>query len=335
MKILVTGGTGYIGSNVAVQLLESGYDVIVLDSLSNSKSSVVERIKRITRKNLTFFKGDIRDKSLLDGIFKKNTIHAVMHFAGLKSVADSETNPLDYYATNVAGTVTLIESMLFANVKKIIFSSSATVYGDNGLIEHSETSPLNPINVYGKTKFIVEGMLKEIRSGNPSFTYAALRYFNPVGAHCSGLLGEDPKNKPNNLMPILANVATGRQKELSIYGNDYNTPDGTCLRDYIHVTDLAAGHIAALEKIIQTKTTFTVNLGTGKPHSVRELIKTFELVSGKKITFKYAQRRKGDLDQYFANPNEAERLLAWTAKLDLFRMCEDAWRWQQLQQSGL
>jgi UDP-glucose 4-epimerase len=334
MKILVTGGTGYIGSNVAVQLLESGYDVIVLDSLSNSRSSVIERIKRITRRNLTFIKGDIRDRTLLDEIFKKHAINAVMHFAGLKSVADSEKNPLDYYATNVTGTVTLIESMLFASVRKMIFSSSATVYGNNGLIEHSETSPLNPINVYGKTKFIIEGMLKEIRSANPSFTYAALRYFNPVGAHCSGLLGEDPKNKPNNLMPILANVATGRQKELSIYGNDYNTPDGTCLRDYIHVTDLAAGHIAALKKIMGRKTAFTMNLGTGKPHSVLELITAFELVSGAQIPFKYVQRRKGDLDQYYANPNAAERLLGWTAELDLFKMCEDVWRWQQLQQSG-
>jgi UDP-glucose 4-epimerase len=329
MTILVTGGTGYIGSHVTVQLLEAGYEVIILDNLSNSKKTVIEKIKKITQKDLSFTEGDIRDKDILKNLFSRNKILAVMHFAGLKSVAESEQNPLMYYENNVIGSILLFQSMLEANVYKIIFSSSATVYGESEAIQYHENSLLNPINVYGKTKLAVENILRDLKKSNPSLGIAILRYFNPVGNHSSGLIGEDPSNLPNNLMPYIAKVASGELQELKIYGNDYSTKDGTGRRDYIHVEDLASGHIKALKKIIKTNQLLTVNLGTGKSYSVLEMINSFEKVSGKKIPYRFVDRRPGDLPEYFANAKLANKILGWEAKHGLEKICLDIWEFIQ------
>ena len=329
-KILVTGGTGYIGSHTVVKLLEAGYEVVILDNLSNSKISVIDRIVKITNQRPLFVEGDIRDGLLLGQIMREHSFDSVMHFAGLKAVAESEKEPLRYFDNNVVGSIKLFEAMQKANIKKIVFSSSATVYGDPGIVQYREDTPLKPINIYGQTKMMIEDILRGLKKTDTSWSIAILRYFNPVGAHQSGLIGEDPKGTPNNLMPYIAQVAMGLREKLFIFGNDYPTSDGTGLRDYIHVEDLVEGHIAALKKIDVALDLITVNLGTGKPLSVLELIKVFAEVSNKKIPYEITSRRLGDLAEYYAEPSLSKKILGWSANLDAMRMCQDVWRWQNL-----
>ena len=324
--ILVTGGFGYIGSHTVVMFLEHGYEVIILDNLSNSKACVIERIKKITSRIPFFYKGDIRDRSLLASIFKRHKISGVIHFAGLKAVSESQSEPLRYYDNNVIGSITLIEESLKANIDYFVFSSSATVYGDPGVTQYHEGLPTYPINVYGKTKLIIEDVLRDTVNGYPKLRVACLRYFNPVGAHISGLIGEDPLGTPNNLMPFLGQVALKKLPLLKVYGNDYPTPDGTGLRDYIHVEDLAKGHCHALHYLQTHAGTLTVNLGTETTYSVLEVIAAFELASGKKIPYEFTQRRPGDLAEYYANARLAKRVLQWQAEHGLNRMCTDTWR---------
>ena len=329
-KILVTGGTGYIGSHTVVKLLKASYEVVILDNLSNSKISVIDRIEKITNKRPLFIEGDIRDGLLLGQIMREHSFDSVMHFAGLKAVAESEKEPLRYFDNNVVGSIKLFEAMQKANIKKIVFSSSATVYGDPGIVQYREDTPLKPINIYGQTKMMIEDILRGLKKTDTSWSIAILRYFNPVGAHQSGLIGEDPKGTPNNLMPYIAQVAMGLREKLFIFGNDYPTSDGTGLRDYIHVEDLVEGHIAALNKIDVALDLITVNLGTGKPLSVLELIKVFAEVSNKKIPYEITSRRLGDLAEYYAEPSLSKKILGWSANLDAMRMCQDVWRWQNL-----
>lgn len=329
-KILVTGGTGYIGSHTVVKLIEAGYEVVILDNLSNSKLSVIDRIEKITNKRPLFIEGDIRDILLLDQIMQNHSFDAVMHFAGLKAVGESEKEPLRYFDNNVVGSIKLFEAMQKAGIKKIVFSSSATVYGDPGVVQYKEDTPLKPINTYGQTKLMIEDILRGLKKSDTSWSIAILRYFNPLGAHQSGLIGEDPKGTPNNLMPYIAQVAMGLREKLFIFGNDYPTSDGTGLRDYIHVEDLAEGHIAALNKIDVALDLISVNLGTGKPLSVLELIKAFTEVSNKKIPYEITSRRLGDLAEYYAEPSLSKEILGWSANLDAMRMCQDVWRWQNL-----
>lgn len=332
--ILVTGGTGYIGSHTVVQLLNAGNKVVILDNLCNSNQGVLQRIENLTHKRPDFVEGDIRDRATLKRLFAQFSCDAVIHFAGLKAVGESEANPLKYFDNNVSGSITLFEEMLEANVHKLIFSSSATVYGNPGVVCYSESTPLKPINVYGQTKLMVEDILRALKKSNPEFQIALLRYFNPVGAHESGEMGEDPFGVPNNLMPFISQVAIGTRPQLKVYGNDYPTPDGTGLRDYIHVEDLAAGHLAALDHLSPNNSLITVNLGTGRPYSVLEVIKSFEKASGKQIPYEIVDRRPGDLAEYYADPSFAKQTLGWEAKLDLDRMCADSWRWQKNNPNG-
>jgi UDP-glucose 4-epimerase len=326
--ILVTGGLGYIGSHTVVELMERGFDVVILDNLSNSSESVLDGIEKITSKKPKTYIGDIRDREMLKTIFKTDHIDSVMHFAGLKAVGEGEEKPLLYFDNNVTGSITLFDEMMKAEVKRVIFSSSATVYGESDTFKYTEDMPLNPINVYGKTKLKVEEILRELKKTNPSLGISILRYFNPVGAHPSGFIGENPKGTPNNLMPYIADVAMGIREKLFIFGDDYPTPDGTGLRDYIHVKDLALGHIAALHKLEIDSNMITVNLGAGKPHSVLDIMHTFERVSGKKIPYEFTSRRQGDIAGSYADPTLASKLLQWKAEHDLKSMCEDTWRWQ-------
>lgn len=322
MKILVTGGTGYIGSHIVVELLNQGYEVEILDNLSNSKITVLHQIKKITNKAPTFHQIDLLDQSTVNKLFQNVHFDLVIHLAGLKSVAESVKKPLLYYSNNVTGAINLLNAMLKNKVKNFIFSSSATVYGDPGIPEYSENLPTgqNIPNPYGKTKYIVEGIMKDLAISNSDFSAISLRYFNPIGNHPSGLIGEDPNGIPNNLLPIIMKVAKGELANLSVYGNDYPTPDGTCRRDYIHVTDLAKGHIAAINIL---KPGFqTYNLATGQPTSVLEMINTFEKVSGKSLPHNFAPRRPGDLPEYWANPSLAKKDLNWVAELSV----EDAIR---------
>ncbi|MDO4399019.1 MAG: UDP-glucose 4-epimerase GalE [Candidatus Saccharibacteria bacterium] len=322
MKILVTGGTGYIGSHVVVELLNQDYDVEILDNLINSKITVLDQIQRIANKKPTFHQIDLLDQPSLDDLFKSTHFDLVMHFAGLKAVGESVEQPLKYYQNNVAGTINLLEAMQKHKVKNFIFSSSATVYGDPGTPEYTENLPTgqNISSPYGKTKYMIEEILKDLALSDKSFSAVALRYFNPIGNHPSGLIGEDPNGIPNNLMPYIMKVAKGELKELSIYGNDYPTADGTCRRDYIHVIDLAKGHLAAINVL---KPGFRAyNLATGKPTSVLEMVKTFEKVSGKPLPHKFVARRPGDLPEYWTNPSLAKQKLNWEAKLTI----EDAFR---------
>jgi UDP-glucose 4-epimerase len=327
--ILVTGGLGYIGSHTAVELMDRGHKVIILDNLCNSSESVLDGIEKITGKKPKTYIGDIRDRVMLQTIFKAHHIHSVMHFAGLKAVGEGEEKPLLYFDNNVTGSITLFDEMLKAGVKRVIFSSSATVYGESDTFKYTEDMPLNPINVYGKTKLKVEEILRELKKTNPTLGIAILRYFNPVGAHPSGLIGENPKGIPNNLMPYIADVAMGIREKLFIFGDDYPTHDGTGIRDYIHVKDLALGHIAALNKLEAHADMITVNLGTGKPCSVLDLVRAFEKASERKISYEVANRRKGDVAGSFADPTLAKELLRWEASSDINAMCEDTWRWQQ------
>lgn len=324
--VLVTGGSGYIGSHTVVTLLEHGYSVVILDNLCNSKASVIERIEAITSRKPIFYEGDVRDRLLLASIFKRHKFNGVIHFAGLKAVGESQLEPLKYYDNNVIGSITLIEESLKANIEHFVFSSSATVYGDPGVKQYYEDLPTYPINVYGRTKLIVEQALRDAVYANPKLRVACLRYFNPVGAHVSGLIGEDPLGIPNNLMPFLGQVALKKLPRLKVYGNDYPTPDGTGLRDYIHVEDLAKGHHLALQYLQSHAGILTVNLGTETPYSVLDVIAAFELASGKKISYEFTQRRPGDLAEYYANASLAKQTLRWQAKHDLSRMCTDTWR---------
>lgn len=332
--ILVTGGAGYIGSHTVVQLIETGFQVVILDNLCNSKAEVVERIAKITGVRPALVVGDIRDRVCLRTVFAKYQINAVIHFAGLKAVGESQREPLRYYDNNVCGSAVLFDEMARAGVKTLVFSSSATVYGDPGLVQYTEQTPVAPVNVYGRTKLMVEDMLRDVKVSDPAWRIALLRYFNPVGAHSSGLMGEDPTGIPNNLMPFIAQVAVGKRAALQVFGDDYPTADGTGKRDYIHVDDLAAGHLAALNYLSRSSELLTVNLGTGRPYSVLEMIRAFEKASGAPVPYEIVERRAGDLPEYYADPSLAKQILGWKAELGIDRMCEDTWRWQSVNPGG-
>lgn len=331
MSILVTGGAGYIGSHTCVELLNAGYEVVVLDSFCNSKQESINRMEKITGKSVTLVKGDVRDKDCLRSIFKSYPIKAVIHFAGLKAVGESVTNPLKYYDYNVMGSLALTEVMAEFNIKNLVFSSSATVYGFSDTKPIPETSQLSPFNPYGQSKRMVEQILEDLSASDASWNIALLRYFNPVGAHESGMIGEDPNGIPNNLMPYVSQVAAGKLKELSIFGDDYPTKDGTGVRDYIHVVDLALGHIAALKKLDGL---LIVNLGAGVGYSVLELVHAFENTTGVKIPYKIVGRRAGDIAIYFADATLAREKLGWQTKLSLEDICKDSWRWQSNNPNG-
>jgi UDP-glucose 4-epimerase len=333
-KILITGGAGYIGSHTVIQLLNSGYEVVILDNLSNSSVKVIDRINEISNRQVVFLEGDIQDEETLSEIFTDHKIDSVFHFAGLKSVSESEREPEKYELNNVVGSSILIDSMLNHKIYKLVFSSSATVYGDPGYAKCNENTPLDPQSFYGKTKLRVEKIIKETASTNPEFRFAILRYFNPIGAHVSGKIGEDPIGIPNNLFPYIAQVAVGKREKVNIWGNDYPTPDGTGRRDYIHVEDLAAGHISALNALESGVDSFTVNLGTGNSYSVLEAIAAFSEVSGKSIPYEFGPRRPGDVAENYADASLANELLGWTTKFDLARMCQDSWRWQSQNPDG-
>ena len=336
MRVLVTGGAGYIGSHTVVQLLEAGFSVTVLDNFCNSHPKSLERIEQITGKRVDFVDADIRDRQALRTMFAQQPIDAVIHFAALKAVGESQSEPARYYDNNVAGSLCLFEEMQRAGVYTVVFSSSATVYGDQGSGQYAEDAPLAPMSVYGRTKRMVEDILRDFCAADSEWRVALLRYFNPVGAHPSGLIGEDPSDIPNNLMPFIAQVAVGKRERLSVFGNDYATPDGTGLRDYIHVQDLAAGHLAALERLSHPGISMplTVNLGTGKPCSVFEMVAAFEKASGQPVPVKIVGRRSGDVAVCYADPSLASNLLGWQAKLGIDEMCADTWRWQQANPNG-
>lgn len=328
MVILVTGGTGYIGSHTCIELIEAGHDVIVIDNLCNSSIKSLERVNEITQKNITFYKIDIRDKLSLLKVFSKHSIDGVIHFAGLKAVGESTKKPINYFSANIAGTCILLDVMNHFNCKKLIFSSSATVYGDPEIIPIKEDAPLSATNPYGHSKLIIEELLKDLFFADDSWQIGILRYFNPVGAHKSGLIGEDPHGIPNNLMPFITQVAVGKLDKLNVFGNEYDTPDGTGVRDYIHVVDLARGHLKALQALEEHPQIFQINIGTGRGYSVLEMIKAFEKSSGKKIPFQIVSNRPGDISSCYADPTLAMEKLGWKAQHDLNEMCEDAWRWQ-------
>ncbi|MGZ5050872.1 MAG: UDP-glucose 4-epimerase GalE [Methylobacter sp.] len=333
--ILITGGAGYIGSHTCLEFLQAGYPVLVLDNFCNSKEESVRRIERLAGRNVTLVKGDVRDRLLLHKLFTEYDINAVVHFAGLKAVGESVRYPMAYYDNNVIGSVTLAEVMAEHNVYKLVFSSSATVYGDPATVPIREDFPVGPTtNPYGTSKLMVEQIYRDLAAANVKWQIALLRYFNPVGAHESGMIGEDPNGTPNNLMPFIAQVAWGRRPELSIFGNDYPTPDGTGVRDYIHVTDLALGHLAALQALTETKGVMTVNLGTGRGYSVLEMLKTFESVSNRKIPYRIVGRRSGDVGACYADPALASDLLGWRAQREIEAMCRDTWRWQTMNPMG-
>jgi len=334
MRVLVTGGAGYIGSHTLVKLLEAGHKVVVLDNLSNSSPEVFKRIKKITEKNLEFIQGDILDEDKMEAVFTDYDIEAVVHFAGLKAVGESVEKPLEYYRNNVCGTVNLCRVMKKYSVKKIVFSSSATVYGMDNPSPLKEDMPLSATNPYGSTKLMIEQILRDIYKSDTSWRIAILRYFNPIGAHESGLMGENPKGIPNNLMPFITQVAVGKRDKLTVFGNDYDTPDGTGVRDYIHVEDLALGHLKALEKIETKQGIHTYNLGTGTGYSVMDVLDAFEKASGIKIIHEIAERRRGDLAECFADPSKALNELSWKAEKNLEDMCRDSWRWQKKNPEG-
>lgn len=334
MNILVTGGAGYIGSHTCVLLLEAGYDVIVVDNLDNSCEKSLERVKQITGKDLKFYKTDLLDYDKTNQIFEENKIDAVIHFAGLKAVGESVKIPVRYYHNNITGTLNLCDIMSKHNVKNLVFSSSATVYGDPASVPIKEDFPLHATNPYGRTKLMIEEILRDIYVSDNEWNIAILRYFNPVGAHESGLIGEDPTGIPNNLMPYITQVAIGKLECLSVFGNDYNTPDGTGVRDYIHVVDLSFGHIKALEKIMTKSGVVTYNLGTGKGYSVLDLVNAFSKASGKEINYKITARRPGDIAECYADPSKAKNELGFTATHDINDMCIDSWRWQSNNPKG-
>jgi UDP-glucose 4-epimerase len=333
-KILVTGGAGYIGSHMVVELLQNGFEVVVLDNLSNSNAQSIEAVQRITQRTLKFIEGDIRDSALLDEIFASHEIEAVLHFAGLKAVGDSVKRPTGYYDNNVRGSLSLIEAMSRAECKTMVFSSSATVYGMPEQMPIAEGCSTGPINPYGRTKLMVEEVLRDVYAADPTWRIALLRYFNPVGAHASGEIGEDPNDVPNNLMPFISQVAVGKLDKLRVFGDDYPTHDGTGIRDYIHVVDLARGHLRALEYLSNQPGCTTHNLGTGKGYSVLEVVSAFEAAAGKSIPYEIVERRAGDAAVSFADVSKAQTELGWQAEFGIDRMCEDTWRWQRKHPQG-
>ncbi len=334
MKILVTGGAGYIGSHACLALLEGGYEVVVVDNLQNSKQESLARVQQLTGKTLEFHRLDLLDRDGLAAVFANSAVDAVIHFAGLKAVGESTSIPLRYYHNNITGTLILCEVMAEQGVKNIVFSSSATVYGDPHEVPIKEGFPLGPTNPYGRTKHMIEEILRDLNISEPSWNIALLRYFNPVGAHASGRIGEDPNGIPNNLVPFIAQVAVGKLPQLSIFGDDYPTPDGTGVRDYIHVSDLALGHLKALERLQGNPGVVTYNLGTGRGYSVLEMIRAFEKASGREIAYKVVSRRPGDIAACYADPSRAQQELGWQAEKTVDQMCADSWSWQSQNPTG-
>ncbi|MBG9794354.1 UDP-galactose-4-epimerase [Paenibacillus dendritiformis] len=327
MAILVTGGTGYIGSHTCVELLNSGYEIVVVDNFSNSTPDTIDKIKKITDKTFPFYRGNVEDKTLLENIFNVHPIEAVIHFAGLKSVGESVSNPLKYYQVNIMSTLVLCEVMKKFDVKKIVFSSSATVYGNPEKLPITEDSATQTTNPYGYTKLVIENILQDIYTSDRGWSICLLRYFNPIGAHTSGIIGENPVGIPNNLLPYIAKVAIGELDFVNVFGNDYNTFDGTGVRDYLHVVDLSLGHIKALEYVLSSTGIDTVNLGTGVGYSVLQIIKSFEKASGKKINYRIVGRRDGDIAECYADTSKAEKVLGWVARRNIDEMCKDTWRY--------
>jgi UDP-glucose 4-epimerase len=334
MSILITGGAGYIGSHTCVELLESGQEIVVVDNFSNSSAVSLERVRQITGRNFKHYEVDLADLPGLREIFRNHEIESVIHFAALKAVGESVSMPLHYYQNNVSGSLNLFEVMSEFGVGNIVFSSSATVYGDPASMPITEDFPLQPTNPYGWTKAMIEQILVDIQHANPEWNVILLRYFNPVGAHSSGLIGESPSGIPNNLMPYISQVSVGKLEELQVFGNDYPTTDGTGVRDYIHVVDLARGHLAALNKIAKSPGLEIYNLGTGEGYSVLELVSAFEKASGKEVPFKIVNRRPGDIAICYADPTKSNQELGWAAEFGLDRMCTDAWRWQSKNPKG-
>ena len=335
MAILVTGGAGYIGSHTVVELQTAGYDVVVLDNLSNSSEKSLQRVEKITGKPVTFYKADILDRDALNAVFEKESIDSCIHFAGLKAVGESVQKPWEYYENNIAGTLTLVDVMRKHGVKNIIFSSSATVYGDPAFVPITEECPKGQCtNPYGWTKSMLEQILMDIQKADPEWNVVLLRYFNPIGAHKSGMIGENPNGIPNNLMPYITQVAVGKLKELGVFGNDYDTPDGTGVRDYIHVVDLAKGHVKALKKIEEKAGLKVYNLGTGIGYSVLDIVKNFEEATGVKIPYVIKDRRAGDIATCYSSAEKAEKELGWKAEFGIMEMCADSWKWQSNNPNG-
>ncbi|MBL0229676.1 MAG: UDP-glucose 4-epimerase GalE [Moraxellaceae bacterium] len=332
--ILLTGGAGYIGSHAAIEFIKAGYNVVVLDNLSNSKQEAVKRTQALAGVNFDFIEGDIRDRALLDKVFAQYDIKSVVHFAGLKAVGESVQQPLRYYDNNVNGSLVLFEAMTAANVHTIVFSSSATVYGDPHTVPIKEDFPLSTTNPYGASKLMIESILRDVHVANPQWRIALLRYFNPTGAHESGLIGEDPNGIPNNLMPYIAQVASGKRAALQVFGGDYATHDGTGVRDYIHVTDLVKGHVKALQYLEQHQELITVNLGTGKGYSVLDMLNAMEQAANKTIPYQITDRRAGDIAACYADPEYAFNKIGWKAEFDQQAMCQDTWRWQSKNPQG-
>lgn len=334
MTILVTGGAGYIGSHTCISLIQAGHRIVVLDNLSNASREALLRVEKIVGQAIPFVEGDIRDRSLLDSLFSEHDISAVIHFAGLKAVGESTQMPLAYYQNNVSGTLTLLEAMDAANVRRMVFSSSATVYGDPDRVPIPESAPLSATNPYGQTKLMIETMMRDLAAADDNWRIALLRYFNPAGAHESGDIGEDPSGIPNNLLPYITQVAVGKLEKLSVFGDDYDTPDGTGVRDYIHVLDLADGHVQALEHLDRQSPCEAYNLGTGQGYSVLDLVRTFSEVNDVKVPYQVSARRPGDIGCCYADPTKAEQQLGWSARRDLKSMLRDSWRWQQKNPNG-
>ena len=334
MSVLVTGGAGFIGSHTLISLINAGFEPIVVDNLSNSKVEALHRVEKIVGKKIKFYENDVCDETALEKIFSENTIDSVIHFAGLKAVGESVVKPIEYYDNNIMSTLTLCKVMRKHNVKKIVFSSSATVYGVATTVPLTEDMPTGATNPYGKTKLFIEHILSDIFVSDNDWSVVLLRYFNPIGAHESGTIGEDPKGIPNNLMPYIAQVAVGKLEKLHVFGDDYNTPDGTGVRDYIHVVDLADGHVKAVEWVMANKGCEAINLGTGKGTSVLELKNAFEKASGVTVPFVIDPRRPGDLGEVYADASKAKNILGWEAKFDVDRMCADSWRWQKNNPNG-
>jgi UDP-glucose 4-epimerase len=329
LNILLTGGAGYIGSHTCVALIEAGFTPVLLDNFSNSHPAVLQRLQTITGKAVVCERGDVLNAPWLEAVLRRHDIHGVLHFAGYKAVGESMAHPLKYYRNNIGGAVSLLQAMQTTDCRTLVFSSSATVYGEPASVPISEGFPRKHTNPYAHTKLVIEDILATLGVAQPSWRIGILRYFNPVGAHPSGKIGEDPNGIPNNLMPYVAQVAVGKRTSLNIYGNDYATPDGTGVRDYIHVQDLAAGHVAALQALVAHQESFTVNLGTGRGQSVLDVVHAFERASGRPVPYQFAPRRPGDVAQYYADPSLAKSLLGWCATHTLADMCADAWRWQQ------
>ena len=335
MSILVTGGTGYIGSHTVIQLLNAGYETVVVDNLCNSSKESLKRVEELTGKSVKFYEADIRDRAALDRIFSENKIDSVIHFAGLKAVGESVSKPVEYYDNNICGTLTLIEAMRDAGVKNIVFSSSATVYGNPAFVPITEECPKgNPTNPYGQTKSMLEQILSDVYKADNSWNVILLRYFNPIGAHKSGRIGENPNGIPNNLMPYITQVVVGKLDHLNVFGSDYKTHDGTGVRDYIHVVDLADGHVCAIRKLEENPGLAVYNLGTGNGYSVLDIVKSFEKATGKKIPYVIGPRRSGDIDECYADASKAKRELGWEAKYGIDDMCRDAWNWQSQNPNG-